>query len=70
MPGGKAHAIRSRTTVTETNNRPPDEWRIEQGMQGAKLTIIDQSRPETDFIHPADPSDISRDQVAIDTVGD
>lgn len=69
MPGGKAPALRSRTTAIETNNRP-DEWRIEQGMQSAKLPIIDQTGKETVFIHPVDLPGISKDQAAIDAVGD
>ncbi|GAM37518.1 hypothetical protein TCE0_024r07502 [Talaromyces pinophilus] len=66
MPG---RAVRPRTTAIETNNRP-DEWRIEQGMQGAKLPIIDQTGKETVFIHPTDPPAITKDQAAIDAVGD
>lgn len=61
--------MRPRTTAIETNNRP-DEWRIEQGMQGAKLPIIDQTGKETVFIHPTDPPAITKDQAAIDAVGD
>lgn len=69
MPGRKAKVVRPRTTAVETNNRP-DEWRIEQGMQGAKLPIIDQTGKETVFIHPIDPPAITKDQAVIDAVGD
>lgn len=69
MPGRQAPAMRPRVTALETNNRP-DEWRIEQGMQGAKLPIIDQTGTETVFIHPVDPPEITKDQAAINSVGD
>jgi sulfite oxidase len=39
-------------------------------MQGAKLPIIDQTGKETVFIHPIDPPAITKDQAAIDAVGD
>lgn len=34
-----------------TENRP-DEWKIEQGLSGAKLPILDQTGPETITIQP------------------
>lgn len=80
MPGRKAPKRRNITaidggeqkniTAVETNNRP-DEWRIEQGLAGAKLPIIDQSQTPTTFIHPVDPGPPSiTDEEAINAVGD
>jgi sulfite oxidase len=69
MPARRLPGVRGRMTALETNNRP-DEWRIEQGLQGAKLPIIDQTGTETIFIHPVDPPEITKDQAAIDAVGD
>jgi sulfite oxidase len=59
------------TTKTETpqiHNRP-DEWKIEQGINGAKLPFLDQSGPETVFIQPAPWPESTKDQAAIDAVG-
>jgi sulfite oxidase len=69
MPGRKTSKP-SNVTAIETNNRP-DEWRIEQGMAGAKLPIIDQTRKLTTFIHPTDPSPPGiTDKKTIEAVGD
>jgi sulfite oxidase len=53
----------------ETVNRP-DEWRIEQGLAGAKLPILDQTGSETITIPPRKFGELSKDEAAIKAVGD
>ena len=53
----------------ETINRP-DEWKIEQGLSGAKLPILDQSGRETIPIHPRKWEGFVKDEAAIKAVGD
>lgn len=54
---------------TETNNRP-DEWKIEQGINGAKLPILDQTGSHTVPIHPIKWGKLMKDEKAIEAVGD
>ncbi|RHZ64504.1 hypothetical protein CDV55_105713 [Aspergillus turcosus] len=53
----------------ETANRP-DEWRIEQGLEGHKLSILDQSGPELIHIYPPSQQARVKDEEAIAAVGD
>lgn len=53
----------------ETLNRP-DEWKIEQGLSGAKLPFLDQSGGETDLIAPHKWEGFVKDEAAIKSVGD
>lgn len=54
----------------ETDNRP-DEWKIEQGLAGAKLPILDQTGRETVAIHPLKPKEeLTKDEEAIKALGD
>lgn len=53
----------------ETHNRD-DEWRIEQGMAGAKLPFLDQTGNETTEILPAEWPEMTKDEEAIRSVGD
>lgn len=53
----------------ETVNRP-DEWKIEQGLSGAKLPILDQTGTETIAIQPAKWGGLTKDEAAIKAVGD
>ncbi|RLL96000.1 hypothetical protein CFD26_103036 [Aspergillus turcosus] len=53
----------------ETTNRP-DEWRIEQGLEGHKLSILDQSGPELIHIYPPSQQARVKDEEAIAAVGD
>jgi sulfite oxidase len=53
----------------ETHNRP-DEWKIEQGLSGAKLPILDQTGPETIAIEPRKWPELVKDEAAIKAVGD
>ena len=52
-----------------TANRP-DEWRIEQGLAGAELPVLDMTGPEIKAYAPqvfGEPT--IKDQAAIDAVG-
>lgn len=53
----------------ETENRP-DEWKIEQGLSGAKLPFLDQTGRETIAIHPKKWGELTKDEAAIQAVGD
>lgn len=53
----------------ETLNRP-DEWKIEQGMAGAKLPVLDQTGRETVGIYPIKWGKSVKDDAAIKAVGD
>ncbi|KAJ5380728.1 uncharacterized protein N7496_003156 [Penicillium cataractarum] len=57
------------TVELDTNNRP-DEWKIEQGMAGHKLPILDQTGSDTINIYPPPPTKIIKDEEAIQSVGD
>lgn len=53
----------------DTSNRP-DEWKIEQGMAGHKLPILDQTGSDTIHIYPTHPPKRVKDEEAIKSVGD
>jgi sulfite oxidase len=53
----------------ETVNRP-DEWKIEQGLSGAKLPFLDQTGSETIAIAAHKWEGFSKDEAAIKAVGD
>ena len=53
----------------ETHNRP-DEWKIEQGLSGAKLPILDQTGRDTSAIEPAKWPKLVKDETAIAAIGD
>jgi sulfite oxidase len=53
----------------ETLNRP-DEWKIEQGLSGAKLPVLDQTGRETIALHPQKCGKLVKDEAAIKAVGD
>ena len=48
----------------------PDEWKIEQGLAGAKLPFINQTGAETIFIEPAKWPVLTKDEAAIKAIGD
>src|SRR3954469_18925563 len=54
--------------AVESVNRP-DEWKIEQGINGAKLPILDQTGTETVKIQPVIWGDLTKDEAAIEAVG-
>ena len=56
-------------TTTSFVNRP-DEWKIEQGLSGAKIPFLDQSGAETVEIEPQKWGDLVKDEKAIDAIGD
>lgn len=53
----------------KTSNRP-DEWKIEQGLSGAVLPILDQTGPKTKVLDPQVFGDLTIDEEAIKSVGD
>lgn len=48
----------------------PDEWKIEQGLAGAKLPFLDQTGSETVFITAHQWEGATKDEAAIKAVGD
>lgn len=48
----------------------PDEWKIEQGLAGAKLPFLDQTGSETAFIKAHQWEGAIKDEAAIKAVGD
>lgn len=57
------------TTTVQVNNRP-DEWKIEQGLSGAKVPFLDQTGSEQKYVQPQPWPELTKDQAAIDAVGD
>lgn len=53
----------------DITNRP-DEWKIEQGMAGHKLPILDQSGSDIVHIYPARVAKIIKDEETINSVGE
>lgn len=52
----------------EIRNRP-DEWKIEQGLAGAKLPFLDQTGDVTTEILPRAWPELTKDEAAIKAVG-
>lgn len=55
--------------TARTTNRP-DEWKIEQGLLGASLPVLDMTGPETIHIPPQVFGKLTKDEEAINAVGD
>lgn len=53
----------------KTTNRP-DEWKIEQGLAGAELPVLDMTGPQTKALPPQIFGDLTKDDAAIKKVGD
>lgn len=53
----------------KTTNRP-DEWKIEQGLSGAELPVLDMTGSTTKILPPQIFGDLTKDEVAIQSVGD
>lgn len=53
----------------KTTNRP-DEWKIEQGLSGAVLPVLDMTGPETKELAPQVFGELTKDNEAIAAVGD
>lgn len=56
-------------TTTSIHNRP-DEWKIEQGLHGAKLPVFDQTGSEHVYIEPAPLPELKKDVRTIEALGD
>ncbi len=54
---------------THSTNRP-DEWKIEQGLSGAVLPVLDMTGPEIKTLLPQVFGDLTKDEEAIKAVGD
>lgn len=52
----------------KTTNRP-DEWKIEQGMSGAVLPVLDMTGPETKELDIQIFGPLTKDEKAIESVG-
>lgn len=48
----------------------PDEWKIEQGLAGAALPVLDMTGPETRTIPPAGAAKPFKDEELIASLGD
>jgi hypothetical protein len=68
-PRKKAKAVHSNDSQTSVSNRP-DEWKIEQGLSGAVLPVLDMTGPETKAIPPHVFGELTKDEAAIKAVGD
>lgn len=53
----------------KTTNRP-DEWKIEQGLSGAVLPVLDMTGPKTERLDPQVFGELTKDEKAIKDVGD
>jgi sulfite oxidase len=51
-----------------TVNRP-DEWKIEQGLSGAALPVLDMTGPDTKRLAPQTFGPLTKDEGAIKAVG-
>ena len=56
------------TSQGALDNRP-DEWKIEQGLSGAKLPFLDQTGRDTTTIQPAKWPNLVKNEEAIKAVG-
>lgn len=56
------------SVTMETKNRP-DEWKIEQGMHGAKLPFLDQTGTTQVEIMPREWPKLWKNEAAIQAVG-
>lgn len=62
--------METRTRYTKPINNRPDEWKVEQGMAGFKLPIIDQSGKSISFVSPSPETKITKDEKALRAIGD
>jgi sulfite oxidase len=53
----------------KTTNRP-DEWKIEQGLSGAVLPVLDMTTPRTMPLPVQEFGELTKDEKAIKAVGD
>lgn len=52
----------------KTSNRP-DEWKIEQGLSGAVLPVLDMTGPETKALPPQTFGPLTKDEDALKGIG-
>jgi sulfite oxidase len=55
--------------IMKTSNRP-DEWKIEQGLSGAALPVLDMTGPETKVLALQTFGPLTSNEQAIKAVGD
>ena len=65
LPDSEPHVDKK----AKTTNRP-DEWKIEQGLSGAVLPVLDMTGPKTKSLAPQTFGTLTRDDAAIEAVGD
>jgi sulfite oxidase len=53
----------------KTTNRP-DEWKIEQGLAGAELPVLDMTQPKTEALIIQTFGALTKNEEAIKAVGD
>jgi len=68
-PAKNANGSHGNGVETKISNRP-DEWKIEQGLSGAVLPVLDMTGPETKAIPPHVFGALTKDEAAIKAVGD
>lgn len=61
-------AVKEKVVDTEMRNRP-DEWKIEQGLAGAKLPFLDQTGDTTTEIAPCTFRVFSKNEAIVKAVG-
>jgi sulfite oxidase len=64
-----AQVAKPQVKVEKTSNRP-DEWKIEQGLAGAELPVLDMTKPQTEPLVPQVFGPCTKDEEAIKSVGD
>lgn len=69
MAPSKTQTALRPTPAIKTTNRP-DEWKIEQGLSGAVLPVLDMTGRKTKAIQPQEFGPLTKDEKAIDAVGD
>lgn len=60
--------VQTKTPEMKTTNRP-DEWKIEQGLSGAVLPVLDMTKPKTKELAPQVFGPLTKDEKAIKAVG-
>lgn len=64
-----AAELHAKRPEIKTANRP-DEWKIEQGLSGAALPVLDMTGPETKALDIQVFGPLTKDEKAIEAVGD
>lgn len=61
--------VQDKAPELKTTNRP-DEWKIEQGLSGAVLPVLDMTKPKTKALAIQTFGPLTKDEKAIKAVGD